>query len=89
MTAEEQKVEYIRAVISAVEEDKKSVLLYVAFDLTVVSLTLSEKLLARSPASAIYGRFSMFASYQCWILFQPLSKDPSMHFWDCGYAAHT
>lgn len=40
--------DYINAIISVVEEDKKSVLLYVAFDLAVVSLTLSEKLLQGS-----------------------------------------
>ncbi|WP_394787210.1 hypothetical protein [Rhodoferax sp.] len=37
--------DYIKAIISVVEEDKKSILLYVAFDLAVVSLTLSDKLL--------------------------------------------
>ena len=38
------KKEYIKSIISVVEEDKKSVLLYVAFDLAIVSLTLSGKI---------------------------------------------
>ncbi len=43
--SEELNKDYIKSIISVVEEDKKSVLLYVAFDFAVVSLTLSEKLL--------------------------------------------
>ncbi len=42
---EDLKKDYIKTLLSIVEEDKKAVLLYVAFDLAVVSLTLSEKLL--------------------------------------------
>ncbi len=42
---EDLKKDYIKTLLSVVEEDKKAVLLYVAFDLAVVSLTLSEKLL--------------------------------------------
>lgn len=41
---DEIKKEYIKTILSLQEEDNKSVLLYVAFDLAVVSLTLSEKL---------------------------------------------
>jgi len=40
----ETKTDYIKELLSVVNEDKKSVLLYVAFDLAVVSLVLSEKL---------------------------------------------
>ena len=42
--ADDPSSEYIKAIISVADEDKKSVLLYVAFDLAVVSLTLSEKI---------------------------------------------
>lgn len=41
---DELKKEYIKAILAVVEEDKKAVLLYVVFDLAVVSLTLSEKI---------------------------------------------
>lgn len=42
---EDLSKDYIKTLLSIVEEDKKAILLYVAFDLAVVSLTLSEKLL--------------------------------------------
>jgi hypothetical protein len=42
--ADELEREYIKSIMTVVEEDKKSVLLYVAFDLSVVSLTLSGKI---------------------------------------------
>lgn len=52
-SGDDLKKEYIKSLLAVTEEDKKSVLLYVAFDLAVVSLTLSEKLLpgagTRSP----------------------------------------
>ena len=49
---DETKREYIKTVLSLQEEDNKSVLLYVAFDLAVVSLTLSEKLLQASDTNS-------------------------------------
>jgi hypothetical protein len=52
--AEDLKRIYIQAIISVVEEDKRSVLLYVAFDLAVVSLTLSEKILQSTTAKSPY-----------------------------------
>lgn len=42
---DELKKEYIKSMLSLMEEDKKSVLLYVAFDLAVISLVISEKIL--------------------------------------------
>jgi len=45
LVSDDLRKEYIKTLLSLLEEDKKSVLLYVAFDLAVVSLTLSEKLL--------------------------------------------
>ncbi|MCP4340697.1 MAG: hypothetical protein GY799_17875 [Desulfobulbaceae bacterium] len=42
--SDDLKKEYIKELLSVIDEDKKSVLLYVAFDLAVVSLTLSEKI---------------------------------------------
>ncbi len=42
---EDLNKDYIQTLLGIVEEDKKAVLLYVVFDLAVVSLTLSEKLL--------------------------------------------
>ncbi len=51
--ADDTSFEYIKAIISVADEDKKSVLLYVAFDLAVISLTLSEKIFqATGPKSA-------------------------------------
>ncbi len=47
--SDDLKREYIKELLSVIDEDKKSVLLYVAFDLAVVSLTLSEKIF-QSPA---------------------------------------
>ena len=47
-STDELKKEYIRSLLVVTEEDKKSVLLYVAFDLAVVSLTLSGKLVQGS-----------------------------------------
>ena len=38
---------YIKLLLSLMEEDKKSVLLYVAFNLAVVSLVLPEKVFAK------------------------------------------
>src|SRR6202040_2693797 len=41
------KKKYIKSRLSLMEEDKKSVLLYVAFNLALVSLVLSEKVFAK------------------------------------------
>jgi len=49
---EEQKKEYIKELLSVVNEDKKSVLLYVAFDFAVVSLVLSNKIFESDPKNA-------------------------------------
>lgn len=49
---DEIKKEYIKTLLSLQEEDNKSVLMYVAFDLAIVSLTLSEKLLQSSPSNS-------------------------------------
>ena len=38
---------YIKLLLSLMEEDKKAVLLYVAFNLAVVSLVLPEKVFAK------------------------------------------
>ncbi len=50
--SDDLRKDYITAIISVVEEDKKTGLLYVAFDLTVVSLTLSEKLIQGPKANS-------------------------------------
>ena len=47
--SEQQKNEYIKGLLSIVNEDKKSVLLYVAFDFAVVSLILSNKIFEVNP----------------------------------------
>lgn len=49
---DELKQEYIKGLLSVIDEDKKSVLLYVAFDLAVVSLTLSEKIFQSPPGNS-------------------------------------
>ena len=49
---DELKKEYIKGLLSVIDEDKKSVLLYVAFDLAVVSLTLSEKIFHSPPKNS-------------------------------------
>nr|WP_320010573.1 hypothetical protein [uncultured Desulfobulbus sp.] len=51
---DELKQAYIKTLLSLQEEDNKSVLLYVAFDLAVVSLTLSEKLLQNATSDVRY-----------------------------------
>jgi hypothetical protein len=50
--SDDLKKEYIKSLLAITEEDKKSVLLYVVFDLAVVSLTLSEKVLQPSAKHA-------------------------------------
>lgn len=50
--SDDLKKEYITALLSVIDEDKKSVLLYVAFDLAVVSLTLSEKIFQSPPKNS-------------------------------------
>lgn len=50
--SDELKKEYIKGILSVIDEDKKSVLLYVAFDLAVVSLTLSEKIFQSPPGNS-------------------------------------
>ena len=60
---DEIKKEYIKTLLSLQEEDNRSVLLYVAFDLAVVSLTLSEKLF-QGPAS----RSAFIAAGLCLLL---------------------
>lgn len=49
---EDQRKDYIKELLSVVNEDKKSVLLYVAFDFAVVSLILSKKIFESSPENA-------------------------------------
>ncbi len=49
---EDLKKEYIKELLAVIDEDKKSVLLYVAFDLAVVSLTLSEKIFETAPPNS-------------------------------------
>ena len=51
---DELKQAYIKTLLGLQEEDNKSVLLYVAFDLAVVSLTLSEKLLQNATSDVRY-----------------------------------
>ena len=51
---DELKQAYIKTLLGLQEEDNKSVLLYVAFDLAVVSLTLSEKLLQNAASAVRY-----------------------------------
>lgn len=51
--SEDLSKDYIKALIDLAEEDKKSVLLYVAFDLSVVSLTLSEKVFQGAQAHSL------------------------------------
>ena len=50
--SDDLKREYIKGLLSVIDEDKKSVLLYVAFDLAVVSLTLSEKIFQSPPKNS-------------------------------------
>lgn len=50
--SDDLKKEYIKGLLSVIDEDKKSVLLYVAFDLAVVSLTLSEKIFQSPPGNS-------------------------------------
>lgn len=63
---EDLSKDYIKTLLSIVEEDKKAILLYVAFDLAVVSLTLSEKLLqdkgGREPFIALGLGFLLLAA---------------------------
>ena len=56
---DELKKEYIKTLLSLQEEDNKSVLLYVAFDLAVVSLTLSEKLFQSTTSKTPFVAFGM------------------------------
>ncbi len=50
--SDDLKKEYIKKLLSIIHEDKKSVLLYVAFDLSVVSLTLSERIFQSPPKNS-------------------------------------
>lgn len=50
--SDDLKREYIKGLLSVIDEDKKSALLYVAFDLAVVSLTLSEKIFQSPPKNS-------------------------------------
>jgi hypothetical protein len=52
LMSDDLKKEYIKGLLSVMDEDKKSVLLYVAFDLAVVSLTLSEKIFQSPPKNS-------------------------------------
>jgi len=45
------KKDYIKELLSVVNEDKKSVLLYVAFDFAVVSLILSQNIFDSAPSN--------------------------------------
>lgn len=54
--SDDLKREYIKGLLSVIDEDKKSVLLYVAFDLAVVSLTLSEKIFQSPPKFRVRPR---------------------------------
>lgn len=54
MSKEELRKEYIKSILSVVEADQKSVLLYVAFDLAVISLMLSEKVFQGSSSKSLF-----------------------------------